>query len=103
MKLLLVGAVGVLALQALLVVGYLAVSRYDPIVLNPDRGRLDDSGVTMVMFCGEGRTPRGRGSEVLEKVPPNGDVGSWSRGRTVRGNCDIWYHRQVQNGPAGRD
>src|SRR5829696_4194202 len=99
MKMLLVGAVGVLALQALLVVGYLAVSRYDPIVLNPDRGRLDDSGVTMVMFCGEGRTPRGRGSEVLEKVPPNGDVGSWSRGRTVRGNCDIWYHHNLAYNP----
>jgi hypothetical protein len=99
----LLGAVGVLALQALLVALYLAASQYDPIVLNPERGRLDDSGVTMVMFCGEGRTPQGRGSGVLEKVPPNGDVGSWSRGRTVRGVCDIWYHQQVQNGRAGRD
>jgi len=34
----LAGAVGVLVLQALLVGGYLAVSRQDPIVLNPDRG-----------------------------------------------------------------
>jgi hypothetical protein len=103
MKMLLLGAVGVLALQVLLVVGYLVASRYDPIVLNPERGRLDDSGVSMVMFCGESRTPQGRGSAVLEKIPPNGDVGSWSRGRTVRGHCDIWYHRQIQNGRAGRD
>lgn len=111
MKMSLLGVVGVLALQALLVVGYLAVSRYeyDPIVLNPDsvlnpdRKPLDKSGVAMVMFCGEGSTPQGRGSEALEKVPPNGDVGSWSWGRTVRGDCDIWYHHQVQNGPGGRD
>jgi hypothetical protein len=98
----LLGAVGVVALQALLVVGFLAVNRAAPIVLNPERP-LDLSGVAMLMFCGEGRTPQGRGSGVLEKVPPNGDVGSWSRGRTVRGNCDIWHHRQIQNGRAGRD
>jgi len=35
---LLVGAVGVLVLQALLVWGYLAVGEGDLIVLNPDRG-----------------------------------------------------------------
>jgi len=99
---LLLGAVGVVALQALLVVVFLAVNRAEPLVLNPERP-LDLSGVAMVMFCGEGRTPQDRGSGVLEKVPPNGDVGSWSRGRTVRGECDIWYHKQVQNGSAGRD
>jgi hypothetical protein len=38
MSRILAGAVGVLVLQALLVGGYLAVSRQDPIVLNPDRG-----------------------------------------------------------------
>ena len=48
------------------------------IVLNPERP-LDLSGVAMVMVCREGRTPQGKGSSVLEKVPPNRDVGSWSR------------------------
>lgn len=38
MKRVLLGAVGVLVLQALLVWGYLAVNKQDPIVLNPDRG-----------------------------------------------------------------
>jgi hypothetical protein len=111
MKRLLLGAVGMLALQALLVFGYLTESQYDPIildpgnkVLDPDRKPLDETGVAMVVFCGEGRTPQGRGSEVLEKVPPNGERGSWSRrGRTVLDDCDVWYHHQVQNGPAGRD
>jgi hypothetical protein len=102
MKMVLLGAVGVLALQALLVVGFPAVNRANRIVLNPE-SPLDLSGIAMVMFCGEGRTPQGRGSGVLEKMPPNGDVGAWSRGRTVRGDCDIWYHQQVQHGRGGRD
>jgi hypothetical protein len=37
----------------------------------------------MVMLCGEGHTPQGRGSEVLSKMPPDGDVGAWTRGATV--------------------
>jgi hypothetical protein len=100
---LLLGAVGGAVVVVALVVGFLFAGRFDPIVLDPAMERLDDTGVTMIMFCGEGRTPQGRGREVLEKVPPNGDVGSWVWGKRVRGNCDIWYHRQVQNGPAGRD
>jgi hypothetical protein len=58
MKMVLLGAVGVLALQALLVVGFPAVNRANRIVLNPE-SPLDLSGIAMVMFCGEGRTPQG--------------------------------------------
>jgi hypothetical protein len=83
MKMLLLGVVGVLALQALLVVGYLAVSRYDPIVLNPDRGRLDDSGVTMVMFCGRAAHPNVGVVECWRRCPP---TETWARGRG-EGRC----------------
>jgi hypothetical protein len=38
MKMLLLGAVGMLAFQVLLVTAYLVVNAQDPIVLNPDRG-----------------------------------------------------------------
>jgi hypothetical protein len=79
MKMVLLGAVGVLALQALLVVGFPAVNRANRIVLNPE-SPLDLSGIAMVMFCGEGRTPQGRGSGVLEKMPPQR-----RRGRVVAG------------------
>jgi hypothetical protein len=48
--------------------GYSAVNRQNPIILNPDR-QLDVNGITMVMFCGE----EGSGREVLDKVTPDGD------------------------------
>ena len=96
----LVGAVGVLALQVLLVGGVLSMDSVDPILLNPDK-ELSNEGVSMVMLCGESSeaTPEGRGSKVLEEMPPDGDVGAWSRGRTVRGNCDIWYHHTILYNP----
>jgi hypothetical protein len=75
MKTLLVGAVGVLALQALLVLGYLAVNRQDPIILNPDKGNLNENGIAMVMTCGEGS-----GSGVLDKVPPTEKMQARGRG-----------------------
>jgi hypothetical protein len=96
-KTLLVAAVGMLALQLVLVGVYLAVNRQDPIILNPDRG-LDDNGITMVMFCGQGSD-----REELDKVPPDGNFGPWSRGRTIRGNCDIWYHDGVLGGGGNVD
>jgi hypothetical protein len=90
------GAVGVLALQALLVVGYLTAQRDDPILLNPDRGFLDKSGVAMVAYCGRG------GKEMLDKIPSDGNGGPWSKGRTLatttlgqspaRADCAVWYH-----------
>ncbi len=101
MKTMLVGAVGLLALQALLVGAYLAVDSQDPFILNPESGSLEEDGLTMVMLCGEGRTPEGRHSEVLEKMPAGGDIGGWSRGRTVRGDCDIWYHHNMLYNPHG--
>jgi hypothetical protein len=100
MKTMLVGALGMLALQVLLVGSYLVVDSQDPILLNPESGSLEEDGLTMVMLCGEGHTPEGRGSEVLSKMPPDGDIGGWSRGRTLRGDsCDIWYHHNIFYNP----
>jgi len=76
----------VLALQALLIVGYLAVSEQDPIILDPDRGGLAETGVVMAAYCGYDS-----GKEMLDGIP-DGDLGSWTKGRTVRGDCTIWYH-----------
>jgi len=95
---LLVGALGMLALQALVIGGLLSPQSYDPIILNPDKN-LSGDGVAMVMLCGEGRTPKGRHSEILSKMPPDGNWSAWSRGRTVRGNCDIWYHHNLFYNP----
>jgi hypothetical protein len=36
MKMVVVGAMGMLAVQVLLVVGYLDIDKLDPIILNPD-------------------------------------------------------------------
>jgi len=100
MKTLLMGAVGVLVLQALLFLGYLAVYgqdpiiRQDPITLNPPGG-LDLNGVRMVMFCGENSIISGSGRGMLDKVPPDGHLGPWTRGRTMQGDCTIWYHQSV--------
>ena len=85
----LVGMLALLAVQVLLVWGYLAVNQQDPIILNPDRN-LDDNGVAMVMFCGDGS-----GREVLDKVPPDKELGPWTRGRTIREDCTSWYHHSV--------
>ena len=85
------GAVAALVVQGLLVGGLLATQSYDPILLNPDK-ELSTDGVSMAMICGEGRTPEGRGSEVLANMPAGGDQGAWSRGRGVRGDCVVWYH-----------
>ena len=98
---LLVGALGMLALQALLVWGLLAASNQDPFILNPNSGSLERDGLTMVMFCGAGHTPEGRFSKVLDKMPPDGSLGGWSRGREVWGNCDIWYHHTIFYNPHG--
>jgi len=60
MKMLLVGAVGMLVLQVLLVGGHLVASSQDPFILNPNSGSLEEDGITMVMLCWEGHTPEGR-------------------------------------------
>ncbi len=96
---LLLGAVGMLALQVLLVGAYLAVDSQDSIILNPESGSLQENGVTMLMFCGENSTLGGSGSGVLDNVPPDGDVGAWTKGRTVQGDCDIWYHHSLKYNP----
>ena len=90
----LLGAVGMLALQALLLGALLSMDSLDPIILNPDDD-LSKGGVAMIMLCSEarqGHTPGGRGSVVLNKMVPNGNVGAWTRGSAVRPGCDIWYH-----------
>jgi len=96
-KSILLGMVGVLALQVLLVFGYLALNVNDPFILDP-AGGVNPHGVAMVMLCGEGITPEGRGSEVLNNMPPDGDLGPWYRGRTVGGGCNIFYHYGIVNG-----
>jgi hypothetical protein len=83
MKMLLPGAVGGLALQVLLVGGYFAANSQGPIILHPD-SELAESGVTMAMFCGDGS-----GSRALDKVPAGEDLGPWTKGRSMRGDCDI--------------
>jgi hypothetical protein len=87
MKTLLVGAAGAFILSALLVSGYLWLARDNLIILSLDRGALVENGVMMAMVCGDGS-----GKELLDKAPPDGNVGPWTKGRTVRGDCDIWYH-----------
>jgi hypothetical protein len=88
----LLGVVGVFAFQALFVSLFLAVNDQTPLLLNPDHN-LSEDGIAMAMLCSEdGLTPKGRHSEILENMPPDGNWGAWSRGRAVRGNCDIWYH-----------
>jgi len=91
----LLGAIGVLVLQALLVWVYLAMNKQDPIVLNPDRGGLVETGVVMAAVCGEG----GSGKEMLDSLPANGRWDSWTRGQTIRGDCDIWYHHRSGYSP----
>jgi hypothetical protein len=97
MKMFLMGAVAALLLSALLVSGYLFVSKENRIVLILDSGALVENGVMMTMFCG-----KGSGKELLDKVPPDGNVGPWTKGRTVRGDCDIWYHHTERYSRCGR-
>ena len=85
----LVGALGMFALQVLLVGSYLVVDSQDPIILDPESGSLEQDGLTMVMLCGEGYTPEGRLSEVLSKMPPRWrdrrvGAGEDSSGRLLR-------------------
>ena len=67
----LVGAVGVLALQALLIGGLLSMDSLDPILLNPDK-ELSENGISMVMLCGEGQTPGVGVVECWRRWPPTG-------------------------------
>jgi hypothetical protein len=73
--------------------GYLAVSEQDPFILNPD-SELAESDFTMAMFCGDGS-----GSRALDKVPAGEDLGPWTKGRTMRGDCDICYHHSLLYNP----
>jgi hypothetical protein len=97
----LLGAVAMLVVQALLIWAFFAASNQDPFVLNPNSGSLKKNGLTMVMFCGSGHTPDGRHSESLKGLPPKGNLGGWSRGREVWGNCDIWYQHDLMYNPYG--
>ena len=100
MKTLLVGALGMLGLQVVLVGGYLAASGQDPFILTPNSGSLQENGVTMVMLCGDNNTISDRPiGEVLDKVPPDGHVDAWTRGRTLRGNCNVFYHHSLLYNP----
>lgn len=94
----LLGVIAVLAFQVVLVGGYLVVSGGDSFLLNPSNHILDNNGIAVVMLCGKGMTPEGRGSEVLNNMPPDGDHGPWYRGRTVQGDCNVFYHYGIVNG-----
>jgi hypothetical protein len=83
-----VGAVGVLAVQVLLIWTYLLVNGSDPIILNPDR-RLDENGPTVLIACGPGD------DRELTRTVKGGKYGMWTHGWTVRGDCDIWYYHKV--------
>ena len=63
----LVGAIWVLLAKVLSVGDYFAVGIQDPIRLRPD-SKMDEDGITMAMLCGEGHSPKGRGSKVLEEM-----------------------------------
>jgi len=81
--------VGGILVQTLLILGYLAANRQDPIILNPDR-KLDENGVGMVMICNDDV-----GNEMLDKIPPDGESGPWTRGRTLTNGCSILYHHST--------
>ena len=93
----LLGAIGALVLSALLVSGYLWLARENLIILSLDRGALVKNGVMLATYCG-----KGSGKEMLDKVPPDGSSGPWTKGRTVRGDCDIWYHHTNRYSRCGR-
>ncbi len=94
MRKLLLGALAMLALQVLLILGYLAVNAQDPIILNPDRGAMVHNGVMMAAFCG----PQS-GKGMLAKISTDGRFDSWTKGRTVRSRCTIWYHHHEGYNP----
>jgi len=97
MKTVLVAVVGVLALQLLLVGGYLATQNPGPLLLNPP-SELSEEGLNMVILCGESGEKGGSG--ILDKMPPNGSLGPWTRGRTnVRSDCTVWYHHTALYNP----
>jgi len=90
MKMLLVGAVGMLTLQVLLIFGWLAVSEQDPIILDPNRGGIVGNGIAMAAYCG----PHS-GKEMLDELPANGEWDTWTKGQTVilsESSCNVWYH-----------
>ena len=71
----------------------------DPIILNPESGSLaaeHEHGAAVLL---KASTLGGSGSGVLDNVPPDGDVGAWTKGRTVHGDCDIWYHHSLKYNP----
>ena len=89
---LVVGALGMLAVQVLLVVGYLAVSQQDPIILDPNRGGIVENGIAMAAYCG----PQS-GKGMLDELPANGEWDTWAKGQTMllsESSCNIWYHHE---------
>ena len=97
MKMLLVGAVGMLTLQVLLIFGWLAVSEQDPIILDPNRGGIVGNGIAMAAYCG----PHS-GKEMLDELPANGEWDTWTKGQTVilsESSCNVWYHHHEGYSP----
>jgi hypothetical protein len=83
----LLGAVGVLALQAIFILGYLTLAPSDPLV---------EKGIQKVVVCGEPRERGARMYEITEEVP-GADSGTWGTDSrawdTPRGGyCKVWRH-----------
>jgi len=77
----LLGAVGVLVLQALFVVGYLALYTPDPLVEN---------GVRKVLICGDKRDRSARMWEIADSGTWGVDYRAWDTPR--EGDCRLWRH-----------
>ena len=77
----LLGAVGVLVLQALFVVGYLALYTPDPLVEN---------GVRKVLICGDKRDRSARMWEIANSGTWGTDRRSWDAPKDA--DCRLWLH-----------
>ena len=85
------------AVQVLLVLGCLAVSAQDPIILDPNRGGIVGNGIAMVAYCG----PHS-GKEMLDELPANGEWDTWTKGQAVilsESSCNVWYHHHEGYSP----
>ena len=83
MKTLLVGAAGVLALQALFVLGYLALAA------SPEEDRLVTKGIQQIVVCRKGSS--GSGDilyNIMQEIP--GAEGTW--GVEKDGDCRVMRH-----------
>ncbi len=87
----LLGAVGVLALEALLVLGYLALAAY------PEEGPLVRSGIQQIVICRKGSSGSGDIWYKITQEIPGAESGTW--GVEKDGDCRVLRH-YADTGPA---